>query len=230
MALHPRPDRILTALARSGSRIRSIRYRRNRSVLVSVSRDRRTLNVHECFREAPPRVVAAIVTFVRAPRRSAEYRGALEAIRSWEGSAAGLALARRERPRRAVTSSGDTAGLRLLFDEYNRRHFGGRLPRVPLRLSRRMTRALGTIGYLEENGVRRIREIVISADLMLPANAAVLRDTLLHEMAHGEAWLRHGHRGHGRIWRRIAERVGCVPEALTRTPVARERNRRRAVA
>jgi predicted SprT family Zn-dependent metalloprotease len=72
---------------------------------------------------------------------------------------------------------------------------------------------------------------VISADLLLPANAEVLRDTLLHEMAHGEAWLRHGHRGHGKIWRRIAERVGCVPRALTQTRVARHRrNRGRAVA
>jgi hypothetical protein len=230
MATKPGPDPILAAVIRHGCRIRTIRYRRNRSVLVSVSRDRETLNVHECFRQAPPRVVEAIATFVRAPRHSPDYRRALDAVRSWEGVTEGLARVRRERARRSTASSGDTGGLMRLFDEYNRRHFGGRLPRVPLRLSRRMTRALGTIGYLEEEGVRRIREIVISADLMLPANAHILRDTLLHEMAHGEAWLWHGHRGHGRIWRRIAQRVGCVPEALTCTPVERQRNRRRAVA
>jgi hypothetical protein len=230
MATEPRPDPILSALIRSGSRIRHIRYRRNRAVLLSVSRDRQTLNVHECFRLAPPPVVQAIATFVRAPRRSADYRRALDAVRSWEGVSEGLARVRRERPRRSAASDGDTSSLQRLFDAYNRRHFGGWLPRVPLRLSRRMTRALGTIGYLETGGVRRIREIVISADLMLPANAGVLRDTLLHEMAHGEAWLRHGHRGHGRIWRCIAERVGCVPQALTRTPVTRQRNRRRTVA
>jgi hypothetical protein len=230
MATEPHPDPILAAVTRRGSRIRTIRYRRNRSVLVSVSRDQETLNVHECFRQAPPRVVEAIATFVRAPRRSPDYRRALDAVRSWEGVTEGLARVRRERPRRSTASSGDTAGLMRLFDEYNLRHFGGQLPPVPLRLSRRMTRALGTIGYLEDGGVRRIREVVISADLMLPANAHILRDTLLHEMAHGEAWLRHGHRGHGRIWRRIAQRVGCVPEALTRAPVERQRNRRRAVA
>jgi hypothetical protein len=224
-------DPVLAALRASGSRIRRIRYRRNRTVLVSVSRDGVTLNTHECFRGAPARVVHAIATFVRAPRRSAEYRRALDIIRTWEGAAEALERVRRERPRRSTRSSDDAASLRALFDAYNRDHFGGRLPRVPMRVSRRMTRALGTIAYGEDGGVRKVREIVISADLLLPANAEVLRDTLLHEMAHGEAWLRHGHRGHGKIWRRIAERVGCVPRALTQTRVARHRrNRGRAVA
>jgi predicted SprT family Zn-dependent metalloprotease len=84
-----------------------------------------------------------------------------------------------------------------------------------------MTRSLGTISYGEEGPARTVKEIAISADLLVPENRAVLEDTLLHEMAHAEAWLRHGHRGHGPIWRRVAERVGCTPRALIHTRVRR---------
>jgi hypothetical protein len=38
-------------------------------------------------------------------------------------------------------------------------------------------------------------------------------------MAHVEAWLDHGDRGHGPHWRRIAKRLGCVPRAQTRERV-----------
>lgn len=216
------PDPILAALRARNSTVRRVRYRPNRTVLLSISRDGRTLNSHECFRGAPRRIVDAIVTFVTVSRRSTAYRLALTAIQEWEGSTRGLEAARRARGRRRVRTSGsDAEPLRALFDRYNADRFGGRLPRIPLRLSRRMTRALGTISYLETDGRRVVRDIAISVDLLLPGNVAVLRDTLLHEMAHAEAWLRHGHRGHGKVWRRIAERVGCVPTALTRVPVRR---------
>ncbi|NIP78304.1 MAG: hypothetical protein GWM90_03535, partial [Gemmatimonadetes bacterium] len=80
---------------------------------------------------------------------------------------------------------------------------------MPLRVSRRMTRSLGTIRYGRGTDAgegaagrvgagRTVAEIAISAQLLEPGNRAVLEDTLLHEMAHAEAWLLHGHRGHGR--------------------------------
>lgn len=220
--MDPTPDPILAALRARNSTVRQVRYRSNRTVLLSISGDGRTLNSHECFRGAPRRIVDAIVTFVTVSRRSAAYRLALTAIQEWEGSTRGLEAARRARGRRRVRTVGSAAEpLRALFDRYNADRFGGRLPRIPLRLSRRMTRALGTISYVETDGRRVVRDIAISADLLLPGNVEVLRDTLLHEMAHAEAWLRHGHRGHGKVWRRIAERVGCVPTALTRAPVRR---------
>lgn len=218
-------DPVLTALRARSSAIRQVRYRPNRTVLLSVSRDGRTLNTHECFREAPRPVLDAIATFVSAPRRSREYRRALETIRGWEGAARGLERARRARPprqrARPTTSGPELVRLRGLFDRYNRQRFGGRLPPIPLRVSGRMTRTLGTISYTETDGERGVREIAIAAELLLRSNEAVLRDTLLHEMAHAEAWLRHGHQRHGRLWRRIAERVGCAPRALTRTPIRR---------
>lgn len=214
-------DPVLAALRRRGATIRRIRYRENRSILLSVSRDGRTLNSHACFREAPPRVLDAIALFLRTRRGSAARARALETIRGWDGTRRGLQRARLRRPRRRRSpgeQGPDTDRVRSLFDAFNDRHFGGRLPAIPLRISRRMTRSLGTISY--GPGPRRtVTEIAISADLLIPSNRAVLEDTLLHEMAHGEAWLRHGHRGHGKAWRQIADRVGCTPRALIRAAV-----------
>jgi len=215
-------DPMLARLRRRGAAIRRIRYRENRSVLLSLSRDGRTLNSHVCFRNAPPKVVDAIALFLRSRRGSPAYVRALETIRGWEGVRRGLERARRARPRRRTALSPPSHGDRLarLFDRFNRQRFRGRLPRIPLRISRRMTRSLGTISYGTGRD-RSVTEIAISADLFLPANQAVFEDTVLHEMAHAEAWLVHGHRGHGRAWREIAERVGCTPRALIRASVRR---------
>jgi hypothetical protein len=234
MTAHAPSDVVLAALKAHGTTIRRVRYRQNRSVLVSVSRDGRTLNTHECFRDAPWPVIEAIVSFVRCARRSPQYRRALAVIRGWEGARRGLEQARRRRQPRSTPRGRavELAYLQTLFDGYNAERFGGRLPDVPLRVSRRMTRSLGTIAYGAEGaeggeggegGERAVREITISADLLLPENRAVLVDTLLHEMAHAEAWLCHGHRGHGAVWRRIAARIGCVPRAITEARVRRQR-------
>lgn len=211
-------DPILAALRSRGAAITRVRYRENRSVLLSVSRDGTTLNGHACFRDAPPRIVDAVVRVVTAPRDTADRRAALRTLREWDGTRRGLARARRATPRRRPAVDGPGTGpLRSLFRRLNRRRFGGRLPAIPLRISRRMTRSLGTIRY-GLDGV--VEEIAISAALLRPANRAALVDTMLHEMAHAEAWLRHGHRGHGRAWKAIARRVGCRPRAVTDIRVA----------
>jgi hypothetical protein len=219
-------DPILRALRERGARIRAIRYRENRSVLLSVSRDGRTLNAHACFREAPARIVEAVAYFLTARRGSPGQRAALATLRGWDGARRGLARARRTRPpRRPRVDGPETQPLRVLFDRFNRGRFEGSLPTIPLRLSRRMTRTLGTIRYARpaDGTPRRVEEIAISADLVRPGNEGALEDTLLHEMAHAEAWLVHGHRGHGRVWRRIAERVGCRPRALSHERIAGRR-------
>lgn len=226
MAATLEPDRLLTALRSRGAGVRRIRYRDNRTVLLSLSRDRRTLNCHACFRTAPAHVADAIAVFLRSRRGTEEYRRALERIRGWEGARRGLERARRRGARRSARLlagplTPEAAAVARLYRRFNRLKFGGRLPEVPIRISRRMTRSLGTIFYAGRGEDRRIREIAISADLLAPSNAAVLEDTLLHEMAHAEAWLRHGHRGHGPVWRRVAERVGCTPRALIHARIRR---------
>lgn len=219
-------DPLLAALRARRSAIRTVRYRSNRTVLLSVSRDGRTLNSHSCFRDAPPAIVDAVARYLTTPRGSSAARRALNQLRSWEGTTRGLARARRARPRTPRPAGRDTpeaAPLRTLFDQLNRDRFDDRLPRIPLRVSHRMTRSLGTIRY----GPEEILEIAISADLLLPANRDALHDTMLHEMAHAEAWLRHRHRGHGPPWRAIAERVGCTPRATCRAPITRPGRQRR---
>lgn len=188
-------------------------------MLLSVSRDGRTLNSHACFRDAPPEIVRAVAAAVAG--RGAERRRALRTIRGWEGTRRGLERARDRKPRRPrpATDGRDTAPLRDLFDRLNRTAFDGRLPAIPLRVSRRMTRTLGTITYAGSGAGRAVREIAISADLLAGRNGGALEDTMLHEMAHAEAWLEHGHRGHGRVWRQIARRVGCRPAARTDTRI-----------
>lgn len=217
-------DRLLQGLRARGLAIRRVRYRDNRTVLLSVSRDGRTLNCHAAFRSAPARIVDAITVFLRSRRGTVEYRRALDRIRNWEGTRRGLERARRRGARQtarrlAGPPSPEAAAVGRLFRQFNRAKFGGRLPEVPIRVSGRMTRSLGTISYGGRGEDRRVREIAISADLLDPANRPILEDTLLHEMAHAEAWLRHGHRGHGAIWRAIARRVGCTPSALIHTRV-----------
>ena len=217
-------DRLLRGLRARGSAVRKVRYRDNRTVLLSVSLDGRTLNCHTAFRSAPARIVDAIALFLRSRRGSADYERALERIRTWEGARKGLERARRRGARQtarilAGPPTPEVAAIQRVYRQFNRLKFGGRLPAVPIRISRRMTRSLGTISYGGRGEDRRIREIAISADLLAPANRRVLEDTLLHEMAHAEAWLRHGHRGHGGVWRAIAHRVGCTPSALIHTRV-----------
>lgn len=221
-------DSILSALEARESPIRRVRYRENRTVLLSVSRDGRTLNSHACFRQAPARIANAIATVVTEPRDAQSRRDALRMLREWDGTRRGLAVARRRKRKRRRRVNGRDAGpLRELFDRLNRERFRGRLPEIPLRLSRRMTRSLGTIRYGGVAGTgsrgnggppraasRTVLEIAISADLLRPANRPLLEDTVLHEMAHAEAWLIHGHRGHGAEWKRIARRVGCQARAV----------------
>lgn len=227
-------DPLIAALRARRSPIRAVRYRANRSVLLSVSRDGRTLNSHVCFRDAPPEVADDVARFLTTRRGSRTARQALRRLRNWEGTRQGLEAVRRARPRRSrrKTNGPETASIRALFDRLNAEGFGGRLPAVPLRVSPRMTRSLGTIRYGPEEGMRgvgaspeprTVSEIAIAADLLLPPNRVQLEDTMLHEMAHAEAWISHGHRGHGRAWRRIAERVGCTPRATCRTSIVRRR-------
>lgn len=227
----PTQDPLEAAITARGGRLRTVRYRSNRSVLLSVSRDGRTLNSHTCFRGAPPPIVEAIIAFIGSRRGSAAHRQSLTTLKGWEGTRRGLAEARAGQPRRSLpeTAPETPAGKRLrdLYDRLNVEHFAGALPVPKLRVSERMTRSLGTISYGKSveatggGGGREVREIALSADLLLEGNETVLEETLLHEMAHAEAWLLHGHRGHGLIWRRIARRVGCTPRARTRQPLSR---------
>jgi hypothetical protein len=221
--------------------VAQVRFRNNRSRLLSLSAGGRRLNAHRCFRSAPPRVLDAIAAFVAARPGTPPHRRAVEVVRSWEGARSGIAAARaaghaaapgtaerQPATRRCAGTAAQRAQVAELYDRFNASHFGGRLPllpaSLPLRLSGRMARRYGQVHCQRlPDGTRRAGELALNVDLLLPGNEHQLRDTLLHEMAHVEAWLQHGHRGHGPAWRAVARRVGCEPRACTRARIAQRR-------
>ena len=226
---------ILEALRARGVRgIRTVRFRQNRSTIISVGAGGTSLNLHSAFAEAPPGILDALAVYLRADRLAPHRsRAALGRIRDWGRLREGLRAAhrralRRRKPRRRGKRAfgpprpGPCSGsqaqrryLRALYAHYNRTRFRGRLPRdVTVRLSSRMRSRFGQARlYRHANGRRTVIDIALHADLMLRENDRERHDTLLHEMAHVEAWLLHGDGGHGEAWRRVAERVGCGARA-----------------
>lgn len=217
-------DLLRELVARGVTEVRQIRFRANRSRLISLSADRTRLNLHQCFRAAGPDVLGAIATFAAARGDTLGYRQAIERLRRWHAGQAD----NDDRPDAPAPACCGTAAQRLalvhLYRQLNREHFGGSLPELlPIRLSDRMRRLLGHVQCGGSGQGRTVREIALNVDLLLPGNERALHDTLLHELAHAEAWLSHGHRGHGGIWRQIARRVGCEPRACSDMRIRRRR-------
>jgi hypothetical protein len=201
-----------------------VSFRANRSRLISLTAGGTRLNLHECFRSASPEVLDAIAAFAGAKGNTGRYRAAIARLRAWHE---GQVAAPEEVEAGPGTCCGTAAQRQLLAQWYrqlNRAYFGGRLPELtPVRLSDRMRRRLGHVQYGGARGDRTVTEIALNVDLLLPGNEHALRDTLLHELAHAEAWLIHGHRGHGRIWRTVAARVGCEARACSAMRIRRRR-------
>jgi hypothetical protein len=205
--------------------IRRVRYRPNRTRLISLSADGRSINLHDCFRVANDLVLDAIASFLIVPEGSVQQRTAIGVMRAWsEGqSPAEPVMTRRSTPP-SVGTREQSAFLRALYRHLNRERFAGRLPDdVPIRLSQRMQRRFGHVEYRQGRGARAIVEIGLNVDLLIGGNERPLLDTMLHEMAHVEAWIVHAHRGHGEEWERIAQRVGCEVNALSHTRIRRRR-------
>jgi hypothetical protein len=203
--------------------VEEVKFRPNRSRLISLSADRRRLNLHACFRAAPGPVLDAVAAFATAPSRARGFREAVERMREWhEGQVAehglGEPLANCGTPRQVEY-------LDRVYRQLNRTHFGDALPhKLPIRLSDRMSRRFGHVSYARTvGGERRVAELALNIDLLLPGNERALLDTVLHEMAHIEAWLIHGHREHGSLWKEISRRVGCEPKACTRMRLRRRK-------
>lgn len=209
--------------ARGATRLRRVRFRPNRSRMLSLSADHTSLNLQECFRAAPGPVIDAIAEFVTATSNSSSFRRAVARMRRWWDGQEGDDGAGRAGPLlRSCATPEQAAVVAALYARLNRRHFQGSLPAdVPLRVSDRMSRRFGHIHYARRSGQRVIVEIALNVDLFIRGNERHLEETLLHEMAHAEAWLEHAHRGHGPIWRAIALRVGCEPRACSRVRIRR---------
>lgn len=72
--------------------------------------------------------------------------------------------------------------------------------------------------------------IRLSAELVTMNSEDKVRDTLMHEIAHGVSFLRHGRlgTGHGWQWRMVAAELGATPRACY--SVAQVWNEKRALA
>ncbi|HLU38257.1 MAG TPA: SprT family zinc-dependent metalloprotease, partial [Planctomycetota bacterium] len=223
--------------ARGADGLRRVVFRETRSTIFSLTRHGQVLNLNAAFAAAPPELLDAFAVVATAgPRRTRAYEHAVRAIRDWPPLAAALETARARhgtngngrapRPAPCCGTPEQRAYLRELYLRLNHACFAGRLPPdIPLRLSDRMRRRLGQIRYDDGAAERAVLEIALNVDLMLRPNDRHRLDTMLHEMAHAEAYLLHGERGHGPRWRHIARRVGCEPRACSDVRIARRRRR-----
>jgi len=240
------PLDFLRELHRHGvRRVSRVAYRKNRNTIWSLTQRGTVLNVHEIFRLAPPEILRAFAVIANQgglSSRAAE--AASRTISDWPVLNAAIEAARSEYDERRATASCDGVGsvthccatpaqrayVRALYAYFNRTRCGSMLPEaIPVRLSKRMTSALGHMLPGEHGGKRYVVEIALNVDLLLAGNGAERVDTLLHEMAHAADYLLTGTKGHGKSWREWAARVGCAPEMTYERPVRRRRRRRDAV-
>lgn len=198
-------DRFLGELRRRGlTGITRCRLTSNRTVMVSFRH--RELRVHRAFVAAPEPVLQAIVLFVT--RRGAVQRHARQILLAHPVDRSGTPV-RREASHPA--DAGLVEELRLWHEHFNARHFGGRLTRVPLRISRRMTARLGQ--YRVSACATEPSEIVIARRHIERHGWHEALDTLLHEMVH--QWQHENGLpvDHGPAFRRKALEVGTAPSA-----------------
>ena len=234
--------------SRGARRLKSVNFRANRSIIWSLTQDASVLNLHVAYRRAPASILDALATIVRGRGwRTAAVREASEEVRSWPGLTPVLEAVRTshaQRQRRAATRcGGDDEGtnccatpeqrryVRAVYRYLNKTRFDGLLPDdIPIRLSSRMTAALGHMipGRDRKRG-RFVIELALNADLMLEGNGAERMDTLLHEMAHVAEWVLDGSYGHGETWRKWARHAGCRAESKYDRPVVRRRRRQERV-
>ncbi|MGH7501115.1 MAG: SprT-like domain-containing protein [Longimicrobiales bacterium] len=211
--------------ARGVRTLRRVRFKPNRTRLISLSPDNRTLNAHECFRGAPDDVLDAVSDFLRLTPGTTAQRRAVEHMRSWcEGQVADDDSVEPVRSAPAGTPE-QLAFLATAYRRLNGERFAGVLPvDIPIRLSDRMSRRFGHVLYGKRKDDRHgVEEIALNIDLLIEGNERHLLDTLLHEMAHVEAWVVFGHRGHGQPWKSIARRLGCEVNASSCVRIRRRR-------
>lgn len=232
------PGALLAALRQRGATgLQRVRFRRNRTVLWSLTDGGRTLNLHEAYGGAPPPILDAFALVAGTSRDAEGRRRAARRIREWPPVMEAIGRLRQVEVLTALAVARGTGAeegapgslppcaggaeersrILSLYRTLNRERFQGCLPdEVPIRLSRRMRRRLGHMRPgTGPGGVRVVVEIALNLHLLRVANQHLLMDTLLHEMAHAADWLVDGRAGHGPTWRAWARRAGCRPTACS---------------
>ena len=71
---------------RGARRLKTVRFRANRSTIWSLTQDATVLNVHVAYRRAPGKILDAFATIVRGRGyRTARVKAAAECVRNWQG-------------------------------------------------------------------------------------------------------------------------------------------------
>jgi len=191
--------------------VRDVQLHDNRTVMVSLTR-RGVLRIHRGYAYAPDRTLEAVVTFLR-PGVTGRVRDAARRDVVTFAAERFQPASRRHRTARQVPAADRAlvAELRRCHEELNRRHFGGDLAALPIRLSRRMSTRLGELAVDRTTG--RATEIALNRGHVERDGWAEVRDTLLHEMVH--QWQVETGRppDHGSRFRAKAREVGIVPAA-----------------
>jgi SprT-like family protein len=202
------PERLRLLGLRDVSRILT---HTNRTVMVSIGSDG-TIRIHRGYAWASDRVLRAVVRFLdpRSPRRV--RRQAQQELLAFPAEQYAPSAPRAPRPE--PVRPGDLRLIELLRQTHadlNRRHFGGTLGDLPIRLSGRMRTRLGELAVELRTG--RPLEIAISRRHLTRHDWSEVEHTVLHEMVHqwqAETGLRVDH---GPTFRRKAREVGVLPAA-----------------
>ena len=198
---------VLAVLRRHGAPHRRVLLTDNRRTMISIGRDRSLIRMHHAFAAADEAVlaaVAAVYTPTATPRKRA---AAKQAVRAFINAipldrTVARPLRRRAHPRDRV----HLERMQAVFDEVNRASFAGKLPRVPIHLSRKMRRRNGHFSS-------RPLEIVISWRLCAHGAPGEAEETMRHEMIHLWQYVEGLPVDHGPVFRRAAHRLNVHPRA-----------------
>lgn len=192
--------------------VQRIQFHDNQSVMVSVT-ERGVLRIHRGFAYAPDTVLRAVVKFTNPRTVRRDRAGAKRLILTFPVFGC-TPQKRRRRRRRPSVSPQDRPLLKELGVRHrrlNEMHFGGALPRILFRISRRMQTRLGEITLDSHN---RAVEITISQRHIERDGWMEVEHTLLHEMIH--QWQAESGFAvdHGLAFRKKAQVLGIAPRAM----------------
>jgi len=199
---------VLAVLRKHGAPYRRVRFTNNRRTMVSVGKDPSLIRMNHAFATADEAILAAVAVLYTPGVRGKKKAQARDVVQAFINALPlENAPPRRARGRRA--HPGDRVHLERMqaeFDRANRAHFGGRLPRVPIHLSRVMRRRNG---HFSSHPL----EIVISWRLCAHGEEGQAEETMRHEMIHLWQYIEGAAVDHGPAFRRMAHRLDVHPRA-----------------
>jgi predicted SprT family Zn-dependent metalloprotease len=185
-------------------------FTKNRRTMISVGKDRRLIRLNVAFAAADEAVLAQVAALYTPGARGRKKAQAKEAVQRFINAIPMHDVPPpRRRPRHRLVHPMDRTHVERLqaeFDAANRRYFGGRLPRVPIHLSRQMRRKNGHF-------CSHPLEIVISWRLCVHGMPGEAEQTMRHEMIHLWQYIEGAPVDHGPAFRRMAHRLDVHPRA-----------------